>query len=102
MNLRAFCPSVTNRWLSIPSIKHIAHNQDMWCATEGISEYSSWVQENLRIVPLCLLSAASIVVPDAKILDVPWSAGHRHGLGARSLVSIKPHHSPWVQENLRI
>jgi len=85
------CPCITNSRLAIPSVPGIAHDKDVGRTTEWISEDSAWPDVYLRVVPLCLFSAAPIVVPDLKILNARWRFGHRHCLGARRLMCIKPH-----------
>jgi len=73
-------PRVTNRRLHVPGVHRIAHDKDMWCATEWVCENGTWLDEDLRVVSLCLFGAAPIIIPHAKISNARWSFGHCHCL----------------------
>merc|ERR550514_1440734 len=84
------CPGVANGGLSIPGILCFSNDKDVWCTTEWISKNATGMKKDLRVMPLCLLSAAAIIVPDAEFLHALGNSGHCHGLGARNLMGVKP------------
>merc|ERR1719160_1253121 len=87
----ALGPCVANRWLAIPSVNRITYDKDVGSTSEWILEDAARMDKDLRVVPLCLFGAASIIVPDAKVSDAVWSTGHCHCLGARCLMCIEPY-----------
>mmetsp|Transcript_56398 Transcript_56398/g.101369 ORF Transcript_56398/g.101369 Transcript_56398/m.101369 type:complete len:334 (-) Transcript_56398:242-1243(-) len=61
------CTSVADRRLVVPGIPAISHDQDVGWPTERIVEDSTRLQKHLRVVPIRLLGAAAVVVPDPEI-----------------------------------
>mmetsp|Transcript_82 Transcript_82/g.213 ORF Transcript_82/g.213 Transcript_82/m.213 type:complete len:609 (-) Transcript_82:352-2178(-) len=89
--LRTRRACVVLRGLVVPGLPRIGQHHDVRVSAERVVENGPWLQKHLRVVPVRLAGAASIVVPDFQVCDLERSCSHGHGLRSRDAICIQPH-----------
>mmetsp|Transcript_49712 Transcript_49712/g.103421 ORF Transcript_49712/g.103421 Transcript_49712/m.103421 type:complete len:615 (-) Transcript_49712:45-1889(-) len=89
-DLRTRGTRVANCRLTIPGIVGFGQHQDMGTSAERILEDRLGVEVDLRVVAVCLLRAAAVIVPHTKPFHGSRQRRHGHRLGPRNLLGIQP------------